>query len=92
MARKKQKGPYNIPDSVLTNLSEHTRHGYLLFTYDDQENFRVYIDADNDVASTSLKVNAGKWLQVMDNIEASMMAQSILGATQKNSPPSTGNE
>lgn len=90
MPRKKQKLPYNIPDNILASLGEHTKHGYILFTYDDQDNFRVYVDSDNEPLSTSLKVNALKWLQVIDNIESTLMAQSILGSNGKQLPPSDG--
>lgn len=79
MKRKKKNQPYELPDNLLTALTEHTRHGYILFTYDDKDNFRVYCNFDSDISGTALQTNACKWLQVMDNIDESIMAQSILG-------------
>lgn len=79
MARKKIIQPYNIPEQVLNNLNEHCNRGFMLFTYDNLDNLRLYCNFDDAIVMKSLKSDIESYIEVMTNLQLNNAMQSMIG-------------
>lgn len=82
--RKKQPAPYNIPENVLNVLNEHCNHGWLLFTYDDQDQFRLYCNFDNPLIMKSIRNDVTNWISAMKQLETNMSISSLMNISPPN--------
>ena len=79
MGRKRTKEPYSIPDSILNVLNEHCLGAWAVFTFDDKQNSRIYMNADDAFAMKALKSDIVNWSNAMQHIEAQSTLHGILG-------------
>lgn len=77
--RKKKIEPYTLPDSLLGQLTEHCNHGFLLLTYDNEDNYRIYSNFDGEIPFKALKADTLKWLNSIEQIEQTQTLHGILG-------------
>lgn len=82
--RKKQIKPYDIPDNVLNVLNEHCYKGFMLFTLDPQENFRLYCNFDDSTTMKALKSDISNWMDTMKHVEMQSTLHGILGQNGNN--------
>lgn len=85
MGRKRKTQAYNIPENILNMVNEHSNKGWMLFTYDDFENFRLYCNFDDSTIMKSLKSDIGTWLDAMKQLETQSTLQGLIGPTQGSS-------
>lgn len=78
MGRPKKIKPFDIPTEVLDKLNEMTNGGFMLFTLDDQLNFRPYSTFDNELIFNFLKNNTINYLEAINNIEKQQMLMSLI--------------
>jgi hypothetical protein len=76
---KKQVPPYVIPENILNNLNEHCKHGWMLFTYDDKDQFRLYCNTDNVLVMKSLRNDINNWLNAIQQLETHISINSLIG-------------
>jgi hypothetical protein len=79
MGRRKAIKPYDLPDSLLAQLSEHTHNGFILFCLDNMENSRSYCSFDSVSAMKALKSDVVNWANAMQHIETQSTLHGILG-------------
>ncbi len=79
MPRYKKKKPYIIPSGILDHLDEHCKHGWFVFTYDDQNNFRVYSNFDNELIMKALVADIEKYINAFSQLEMGGIIQGMIG-------------
>lgn len=79
MGRPKKIRAYDIPDNVLNVLNEHCHRGFLLFTYDNLDQLRLFCNFDDPIVMKSLKSDVCNWMNAMNHVETQATLQGILG-------------
>ena len=93
MGRKKKSEPYNIPDQILNVINEHCGKGWMLFTYDDFNRFRLYCNFDDILAMKSLKSDIDTYLSAVAQLEHDATVQKLSSDNQSGdeTPPQETN-
>ncbi len=76
--KKSKIKPFDIPNEILDKLNEMCAGGFMLFTIDDQGNFRPYSTFDDELVFNFLKTNTMNYLEAINNIEKQQMLMSLI--------------
>lgn len=85
MGRKKKNQPYTVPDSILNIVNEHCNKGWMLFTYDDANQFRLYCKFDDPLVMKSLKSDLAIWLNALSEYEQNITLSNLIRDNSDNS-------
>lgn len=88
MGRKKKNQPYNIPEQVLNIMNEHCSKGWMLFTYDDFNRFRLYCQFDNNdpLIMKALKSDINTYITAVTKYEHDLTVQKIHNDNNPDAP------
>lgn len=75
------KNNFHIPESFLKELNEFSGGGFILFTYDQESNPKVYASFDSAAHGLGMQKFMQNWLSLVDtvNLESSMQEISDMG-------------
>lgn len=87
---KKQRQPFVIPQKLLNQINEVSNRGWILFTFDDANQFRIYSQYDDELAAVALRNNISNYAEAMKNLEMQSTINGILNnmiSFNKQNPP-----
>ncbi len=79
MSRPKKKPPFSIPQNILNSIGECSNHGYILFTFDDKNDFRIYCNFDNEISATAFYTQVGNYIDAVRGLQQQATIQSMIG-------------
>jgi len=79
MANRKKSQPFNIPKNILNSIEECSNHGYILFTFDDKDDFRIYCNFQNAIAATSFYTQVGNYIDAVRGMQQQATIESMFG-------------
>lgn len=78
MGRPKKIKPFDIPEDILAKVDECSNGAFMLFCFDDFQNFRCYSNFDSEMHFKALKSDIEKWINAVSHIESQQVLMSLV--------------
>lgn len=79
---KKQK-KFEFPLAILKQVDECSNGGFVLFTFDSQNNPSVFYKFDNTMSAYAIQANIENWIGAMSHINGQNTLQNIVGSQEE---------
>lgn len=78
MSDMKKHDPFQIPEGVLSHITEHSSGGFVLFTFDEEGFPKIDMQFDDAARAKAMQGYIKDWINAMDHINTQLMISNIL--------------